>query len=80
MICFSQSEFGTLKVTGYLRGHNLSVNGLVHIPGWGDFQMLQIDAVKDPYSQNVKSRAVIGQVSYQSSISDIYIDRERAMI
>jgi hypothetical protein len=35
--------------------------------------MLQIDAVKDPYSQNVKSRAVIGQVSYQSSISDIYI-------
>lgn len=39
---------GTLKVTGYLRGRNLNVNGLVHIPGWGDFQMLQIDAAQYP--------------------------------
>lgn len=41
---------GTLKVTGYLRGNTLSVNGLVHIPGLGDFQMKQIDAPHDPYS------------------------------
>lgn len=41
---------GTLKLTGYLRGQVLSVNSLVHIPGWGDFQMQQIDSAPDPYS------------------------------
>ena len=45
-----QSETtGTLKVSGYIRGQSLSVNSLVHIPGWGDFQMSQIDAPVDPY-------------------------------
>jgi len=38
-----------MKVSGYLRGTPLSVNGLLHLPGWGDFQMLQIDGQKDPY-------------------------------
>ncbi|XP_068905473.1 pre-rRNA-processing protein TSR1 homolog [Tenebrio molitor] len=42
--------YGTLKVTGYLRGSPLSVNGLVHLPGIGDFQMSQIDAPFDPFS------------------------------
>lgn len=42
--------YGTLKVTGYLLGASLSVNSLIHIPGIGDFQMLQIDAPDDPYS------------------------------
>ena len=36
-------------VTGYVRGQPLSVNGLVHVPGWGDFQLLQIDAPEDPH-------------------------------
>lgn len=62
-MCFHfQSEVGTLKVSGYLRCQNLSVNSLVHIPGWGDFQMLQIDAAKDPYTQNQKTRGIAGQV------------------
>ena len=30
---------GTLAVTGYVRGQTLSVNRLVHISGWGDFQL-----------------------------------------
>ncbi|XP_033213769.1 pre-rRNA-processing protein TSR1 homolog [Belonocnema kinseyi] len=40
---------GTLEVTGYLRGKPLSVNGLVHLPGFGDFQMSRIDTPDDPY-------------------------------
>lgn len=36
-------------VTGYLQGLSLSVNRLIHISGLGDFQMLQIDTVDDPY-------------------------------
>ena len=41
---------GTLKVSGFIRGQPLDVNRLVHIPGFGDFQMLQIEAPFDPYS------------------------------
>lgn len=33
----------------------MSVNGLVHILGWGDFQMTQIDAITDPYPLYPKS-------------------------
>uniref|UniRef100_A0A8D8XGS9 Pre-rRNA-processing protein TSR1 homolog n=1 Tax=Cacopsylla melanoneura TaxID=428564 RepID=A0A8D8XGS9_9HEMI len=43
---------GVLKVTGYLRGQSLNVNALVHIPGWGDFQMKQIDISDDPHPLN----------------------------
>ncbi|CAN6340232.1 unnamed protein product [Urochloa humidicola] len=39
----------TLLVSGYLRAHNLSVNQLVHVSGAGDFQLGQIDVLKDPY-------------------------------
>lgn len=46
----AEGTMGTLKITGFLRGNTLSVNGLVHIPGLGDFQMSQIDAPVDPYS------------------------------
>ncbi|KAG8298608.1 ribosome biogenesis protein tsr1 [Homalodisca vitripennis] len=44
-----ESSVGTVKMTGYLRGQILSVNSLVHIPGWGTFQMKQIDSPGDPH-------------------------------
>lgn len=37
----------TLKVSGYLRGPPLNVNGLVHVQRWGDFQMKQIVIEED---------------------------------
>ncbi|EEC13624.1 ribosome biogenesis protein tsr1, putative [Ixodes scapularis] len=51
-----QNLLGTLKVSGYLRGQQLSVNSLVHIPGHGDFQMVQIDAPDDPHPLVLKTR------------------------
>ncbi|CAB0005855.1 unnamed protein product [Nesidiocoris tenuis] len=39
---------GRLRVTGYLRGAVLNVNSLVHIPGWGDFQMSKIEIAPLP--------------------------------
>lgn len=42
------TDDGTLKVTGYLRGIPLNVNGLVHVPGLGTYQMSQIDSAVDP--------------------------------
>ena len=48
-IFLSQEDYGTLQLTGYLRGQTLSVNRLVHLPGWGDFQLSQADILDDPY-------------------------------
>ncbi|XP_076033995.1 pre-rRNA-processing protein TSR1 homolog isoform X2 [Oratosquilla oratoria] len=45
-----EGSSGTLQVHGCVRGQQLSVNGLVHIPGWGEFQMSHIEMVDDPYS------------------------------
>jgi len=39
---------GTLAVTGYVRGTALSANKLVHIPGWGDFQVDRIETAVEP--------------------------------
>ena len=36
---------GTLKVCGFVRGKSLCVNRLVHLPGYGDFQMSQVITV-----------------------------------
>ncbi|CAG9859624.1 unnamed protein product [Phyllotreta striolata] len=52
----AEGTLGTLKVTGYLRGTNLSVNQLIHIPGLGDFQMTQIDAPFDPHKIEKKNK------------------------
>lgn len=48
-----------MEVSGYLRGLPLSVNGLVHIPGFGDFQMKRIDALRDPFpvGESLKSNS-----------------------
>nr|XP_056721070.1 pre-rRNA-processing protein TSR1 homolog [Euleptes europaea] len=45
---------GTLKVSGYVRGHSLNVNSLVHILGHGDFQMSQVDATPEPFVRNLR--------------------------
>eukprot|EP00697_Spironema_sp_BW2_P009223 gnl/Spiro4/24055_TR11922_c0_g1_i1.p1 gnl/Spiro4/24055_TR11922_c0_g1~~gnl/Spiro4/24055_TR11922_c0_g1_i1.p1 ORF type:complete len:786 (+),score=192.81 gnl/Spiro4/24055_TR11922_c0_g1_i1:51-2408(+) len=39
---------GTLRVTGYLRGENMSADQLAHITGYGNFQIRQIDYEADP--------------------------------
>ena len=41
--CVYIQEVGTLEVSGYVRGRPLSVNGLLHIPGLGDFQISKVD-------------------------------------
>ncbi|KAJ7995549.1 hypothetical protein DPEC_G00245750 [Dallia pectoralis] len=43
---------GTLRVSGYVRGCPLQVDRLVHIAGFGDFQLSQIDAPVDPLPIN----------------------------
>ncbi|XP_023230293.1 pre-rRNA-processing protein TSR1 homolog [Centruroides sculpturatus] len=51
-ICFftPQKILGTLKVSGYIRGQPLHVNKLIHISGWGDFQLSQIDKCMHPHA------------------------------
>lgn len=43
------------QVTGYLRGGRpLDANHLVHIPGFGDFQIDRIEKPLDPYQSKSK--------------------------
>ena len=56
LLILFQSGSGTLKLSGYIRGQALNVNGLVHLPGTGDFQMKQIDAPTDPYPLQTRDR------------------------
>ena len=43
---------GTLVVTGFLRGENLDVNRLIHIPNLGDFQVEKIEGPVDPHRRH----------------------------
>jgi len=52
----ANNNSGTLLLTGYVRSNPLSVNGLLHLPGWGDFQIAQIDAPNDPHPLPNKSK------------------------
>ncbi|KAG7272190.1 hypothetical protein CRUP_036904 [Coryphaenoides rupestris] len=44
----SAAGLGTLCVSGYVRGRPLQVDRLVHLSGYGDFQLGQVDAPADP--------------------------------
>lgn len=64
----AEGESGTLKISGYLRGMPLNVNGLVHITGLGDFQISRIDGLEDPHplnmgKENVKSDGMDAEVT-----------------
>eukprot|EP00088_Acartia_fossae_P067217 TRINITY_DN837_c0_g1_i1.p1 TRINITY_DN837_c0_g1~~TRINITY_DN837_c0_g1_i1.p1 ORF type:complete len:793 (-),score=239.64 TRINITY_DN837_c0_g1_i1:73-2451(-) len=39
---------GCLELTGFVRGADISVNRLVHVPGLGDFQLDRIEKLQDP--------------------------------
>lgn len=48
-----------LQVTGFVRGECFDVNRLVHVVGWGDYQINRIDAAISPLT-NSKPRKVKG--------------------
>ena len=43
-----EGGLGSLAVTGFVRGAVLSADRLVHLPGWGDFQVERIEAAAEP--------------------------------
>jgi pre-rRNA-processing protein TSR1 len=55
--CAENEEVGTLEVSGYVRGRPLPVNGLLHIPGLGDFQLSKISSPPDPHPGKARHRA-----------------------
>ena len=64
----ANDDSGVLKISGYLRGMPLNVNGLVHISGLGDFQMDRIDGPEDPHplnlgKENMKSDAMDAELT-----------------
>jgi len=48
-VCFQDGETSGVEISGYLRGGSLSANQLLHLPGYGDFQMHAILSSPDPH-------------------------------
>ncbi|XP_009147871.1 pre-rRNA-processing protein TSR1 homolog [Brassica rapa] len=46
----------TLLLSGYLRARKLSVNQLVHVSGVGDFQLSELEVLKDPFPLNERKK------------------------
>ncbi|KAJ9601640.1 hypothetical protein L9F63_000173, partial [Diploptera punctata] len=65
-----QGSLGTLKMTGYIRGQPLSVNCLVHIPGWGDFQMSQIDATDDKHPLDIGRKGQVKDTNMSDAMNE----------
>ena len=53
----SGETMGKLIVSGYVRNRTLSANSLLHIPGFGDFQMEMIESSPDPHPISKRSSA-----------------------
>ncbi|XP_034244688.1 pre-rRNA-processing protein TSR1 homolog [Thrips palmi] len=61
----------TLRLTGYLRGQTLSANQLVHIPGWGNFQLKCIEMpAQDPHPLEIGKRSD-DDMEQESKVLDI---------
>jgi pre-rRNA-processing protein TSR1 len=43
------SKFGTLQLSGYLRGNKLNPNNILHIVGYGDAQIINVTGGVDPF-------------------------------
>ena len=63
-----QAGYGTLSVSGYLRGRRpLSASRLVHVCGWGDFQLSQITAPSDPHPLTARRPAGADQAMTEAA-------------
>jgi len=65
-------------VTGYVRHQPLCVNSLVHIPGWGDFQMSQMHASEDPHPLDKGRKGNVKELSAKS-VSDVMDEKEQLL-
>lgn len=71
----SNSENGTLIVSGYLRGRALNVNNLVHVPDVGDFQLIKVTAPQDPYPLNKRQPDKFDRMD-EDSLLDAAVKKE----
>lgn len=64
-------DYITLRISGYLRGQNLSANQLVHIPGWGNFQMQCIESPgQDPHPLESHRRGDVESMEEGAKVLD----------
>ena len=54
--CDNSGAKTAIAIEGYVRGVEMNVNRLVHIPGWGDFQVERIEVLADPHPMSSSKR------------------------
>lgn len=60
-------QLGTLEMAGFARGYNFNVNHLVHIAGYDDYQLAQIEELMD--SRDIKSKKAMDNVSWNRQLT-----------
>ncbi|KJH48242.1 AARP2CN domain protein [Dictyocaulus viviparus] len=55
---YLQVDICSIHVSGYLRGPSWNVNRLVHIDGWGDFQLSRIFTHADPHPLRQENKSL----------------------
>ncbi|RKP03462.1 hypothetical protein CXG81DRAFT_9438 [Caulochytrium protostelioides] len=76
---FAQSaaaETGTLKVTGYLRGANLSAGHLVHIPDHGDFEIERITTNVNRHDPDAQEQLLSAFPADPAARESLQVDRQ----
>lgn len=60
----------SLKVNGFIRHNQLDVNGLIHIPGWSNYQIRSIRILDDPrpLTTNNRSKGTDQQMNTDKSV------------
>ncbi|XP_049848585.1 pre-rRNA-processing protein TSR1 homolog [Schistocerca gregaria] len=72
----AEDGFGTLELTGYIRGRDFDCNSLAHLVGMGDYQVLRAELVDDPFAYH-KDGAIVydGQMKLLESFRKQSHDR-----
>ncbi|ESN92998.1 hypothetical protein HELRODRAFT_108226 [Helobdella robusta] len=55
---YGAGDYCTLQISGYVRGSRLSPNQLLHLPGFGNFQISMIEELLDPHPLIHKNKQV----------------------
>ena len=68
--CVPDGATSTVKLTGYVRGVDWNVNRIVHVPGWGDFQLEKAEKHADPHSAVKKDSMVDLSTVFPTALQD----------
>ena len=76
----SDGATSTVRLTGYIRGIDWNANRIVHVPGWGDFQLEKVEKHADPRAARKEQMADVSTVLPNADQDDMITENEPDMM